>query len=327
MAGQGAYSEDILEASYAYGASPLTPTSLAEHRETFLFGYPITHSMAPILHATLFKGLSIPWSYKLLETADTSLFLPALKAPACIGCAVTMPHKVALVSAVDAITEEARVIGAINTVFQRKSPSGEIRCIGTNTDCVGVREALLQNFPEILLASQGAAGLVIGGGGACRSAIYALWKWLGVRRIYMVNRLKDEVDAIIEGFRSSGFGGDLIYVRSVEQVHTLDAPVIVVGTVPDFPPVEEGEVLARDLIKAFLGKEKKGYVLEMCYHPGPRTAFFDLAEKSGWRVLAGTEPMIYQGVAQQVLWTETPLSRFDLMEANRVIREALSQRR
>ena len=143
MSSQDDLPEDILEASYAYGSSPLTAISLTKPRKTFLFGYPIAHSMAPMLHATLFKGLSIPWSYKLLETPDTSLFLPALKAPACIGCAVTMPHKVALVPAVDAVTEEGRMIGAINTVFQRKSPSGEIRCIGTNTDCVGVREAFL----------------------------------------------------------------------------------------------------------------------------------------------------------------------------------------
>ena len=135
--------------------------------------------------------------------------------------------------------------------------------------------------------------------------------------------LKEEVDAIIEGFQSSGLGGELVYVGSLEQAYALEAPVVVVSTVPDFPPKEEGEILARDLVKVILGKEKKGYILEICYHPRPKTAFFELAEKAGWKVLPGTESMIYQGVAQQVLWTEMPLDRFDLVEANRVIREAL----
>jgi quinate dehydrogenase len=323
MSFQDAPPGDILKASYAYGSSPLTTTSLTEPRETFLFGYPIAHSMAPQLHATLFQGLNVPWSYKLLETQDSSLFLPALKAAACIGCAITMPYKVTLIKAVDAVTEEARMIGAINTIFQRKSTTGEIRYVGTNTDCVGVREAFLQNFPGILSKSRGAAGLIIGGGGACRSAVYALWKWLGVQRIYMVCRLKEEVDTIIESFKSTSFEGELIYVGSVEEAKALEAPVVVVGTVPDFPPKTEGELLARDLTNVFLGKERKGYVLEMCYHPEPKTAFYMLAEEAGWKVLPGTESMIYQGVAQQVLWTETPLERFDLMEANRVIKAAL----
>ena len=73
--------EDILKASYAYGSSPLTTAGLKEPHEMFLFGYPIAHSMAPQLHTTLFNGLNIPWSYKLLETKDPSLFLPAPKAP------------------------------------------------------------------------------------------------------------------------------------------------------------------------------------------------------------------------------------------------------
>ena len=205
------------------------------------------------------------------------------------------------------------MIGAINTVFQRKSSTGEIRYIGTNTDCVGIREAFLQNFPRILSKSRGAVGLIIGGGGACRSAVYTLWKWLGVKRIYMVCRLKGEVDTIIESFKNTAFEGELIYVGSVDEAKALDAPIVVVGTVPDFLPKTEGEILARELTNVLLGKEQKGYILEMCYHPEPKTTFFKLAEKAGWKVLPGTESMIYQGVAQQVLWTETPLERFDLV--------------
>ncbi|KAH8712039.1 hypothetical protein GQ44DRAFT_812862, partial [Phaeosphaeriaceae sp. PMI808] len=145
----------ILKVSYAYRSSPLTEASLTKPRKTFLFGYPIVHSLAPKLHATLFKGLNVPWTYQLLETQGSSLFPPALKASACIDCAIAMPYRVSL-NAVDAITEEARMIGAINTVFQRKSAIGEIQYIGTNTDCVGVREAFLQNCPGNLSESRGA---------------------------------------------------------------------------------------------------------------------------------------------------------------------------
>lgn len=232
-----------------------------------------------------------------------------------------MPHKVAFMSELDDITDEAKAVGAINTVFLRRR-DGRVRYVGTNTDTIGIREAFLQNCPEVLGQSRGKPALVIGGGGACRSAIYALWAWLGISRIYMVNRLKTEVDVIIEAFKTSGVDVELIYVDSVEQARTLEAPVLVVGTVPDFPQ-EPGEILAREVTNAFLEKEEKGVVLEMCYHPNIETEFFRLAERNGWRVLSGTEPMIHQGVAQQVLWLEKPLEVFDVEKAKSVIMSRL----
>ncbi|KAJ5966268.1 NAD(P)-binding protein [Penicillium waksmanii] len=317
--------ESTLKESYNYGSSCITSSRCENSQRAFLFGYPIAHSMAPLLHATLFKGVSLPWEYSLLETQDSSEFLPALKQQNVIGCAVTMPYKVTMMSAVDEVTDEGRIIGAINTVFLRKSADGSTKYIGTNTDCIGVREAFLQNCPGIVSKSTGNPGLVIGGGGACRAAIYALWKWMGVKEIYVVNRLESEIRAIIDSFKATDFGGELIWVSSVNQAAALEAPVLVVGTVPDFPPKEEGEILARNIVQTFLDKEEKGYILEMCYHPRPHTAFFNLGERAGWKMLCGTESMIWQGVAQQILWTELALEKFNLDGAARVITESLDK--
>lgn len=317
--------EDTLQASYAFGSSVTSASEHAKPLRTFLFGYPIAHSLAPLLHHSLFKGLGVPWTYTLLETQDKTQFLPALTREDIVGCAVTMPYKVEMMSAVDELTEEGRMIGAINTVFLRRGPDGKKKYVGTNTDCVGVREAFLQNFPGILDRSTGRAGLVIGGGGAARAAVYALWKWLGVGRIYMVNRLESEVVTIIDSFKAVGFTGEVVWIGSEEAAREADAPVVVVGTVPDFPPVAEGEKLARNITTVFLNKPEKGYILEMCYHPNPVTSFFDEAVKAGWTVLPGTESMIYQGVAQQTLWTELPLEKFQLDEAKYLIKKAVNQ--
>jgi quinate dehydrogenase len=170
-----------------------------------------------------------------------------------------MPHKVTLVSAVDHVTEEGRLIGAINTVFVRKTASGTRTYIGTNTDCVGVREAFLQNFPDVRARAEGKAALVIGAGGASRAAVYALWKWLGARKIYIVNRLESEAAAMIASFREAdAFTGELVWVGSVEQARELETPVLVVGTVPDLVPMEEGEIVARDVVDCFLGGSRRG---------------------------------------------------------------------
>lgn len=313
--------DETLEESFKYGSSALSPTSYQATQQTFLFGYPITHSLAPLLHSTLFKSVSLGWKYELHETQDASEFLPTLRRPSIIGCAITMPYKVTMMSSVDAVTDEGKTIGAINTVFLRKNTKGIAQYIGTNTDCIGVREAFLQNFPGILEKSTGKPGMVIGGGGACRAAIYALWKWMGVSTIYMVNRLETEVRTIMKSFRDIGFDAELVWVGSLEKALALESPVLIVGTVPDFPPKTEEEIIARQIVQSFLRREQKGFVLDMCYHPKPETEFYNISKEAEWEVIHGTESMIWQGVAQQVLWTELPFDKFDLTEATRFIKD------
>lgn len=325
---------DTLKLSYAYGTSPLTPTSLTEPLKTYLFGYPIAHSLAPLLHNTLFSALNTNWNYSLIESTNFDDFLPKLKADNCIGSAVTMPHKVNFISQVDDLTEEGRMIGAINTIFLRLDAAGNKRYIGTNTDCIGIREAFLQNHPDILSRSAGKPAVIVGGGGACRSAVYACWKWLGASQIYLVNRIPEEVTAIIDAFKAAGCPANLIHVATLEQAQALETPVVVIGTVPDFPPKEPGEILARKIVEEFLQRDvqraegaTKGYVHEMCYHPHPITAFYKLSENNGWAVIPGTEAMIHQGIAQQVLWAEKKLEEFPVDQANAVIRKALEEAR
>ena len=218
------------------------------------------------------------------------------------------------------------MIGAINTVFKRKDVQGKVKLIGTNTDTIGVREAFLLNFPNIVDRSKGKPALVVGGGGACRSALYALWKWMGVSKIYMVNRLDEETLAIKGAFDSAaGFDGELLRVTSVAQAENLEAPVLIVGTVPDVEPKEPGEILARHITMCFLEKKEKGVVLEMCYHPAPKTTFYELATGLGWDVLLGRESMVHQGIAQQVLWREEDISKESVKEAENIVRAALER--
>lgn len=303
----------------------MVDSKLERPGRTYLFGHPLHQSLAPLLHSTIFNSLGVPWTYEPIDSIDKHDFIPKLKADDCVGSAVTMPHKVAWMDECDDVTEEGRVIGAINTVFIRKDPdTGKRRYIGTNTDCVGVREAFLNNFPDILSETSGKPALVIGGGGAARSAIYALYKWLGASEVYIVNRFEHEVKDIISSFSQAPEKPKLLHVATREQVKQLDAPVVIVGTVPDFPPSTKEETLAREIGLEFLKKDEKGYVLEMCYHPKIVTRFYALAEKENWRVLPGTESMIYQGIAQEVLWMEKPLAEMPFKEARGAIVKALA---
>lgn len=313
--------------SFDYGSSMFDASNdrLASHK-IFLFGYPIAQSLAPLLHNTLFKSSSVPWNYSLVESKDKNDILPKLSDPMCIGIAVTMPHKVTFMSQVDFVTAEARIIGAINTVFKRRTLNNKTMLIGTNTDCIGIREAFLQSSPDILRQSSGRPALIIGGGGTCRGSIYALWKWLGVSEIYLVNRLASEIVEIMESFQAHPeFTGTLVHVETVEQATSLESPALIVGAVPNCAPKEPGEIAARKIITHFLARECKGVALEMCYAPKIKTEFFELAKGNGWQVIPGTEPMIYQGIAQQALWLELPSSAINVAGAEEVIHQALTK--
>ena len=85
----------------------------------------------------------------MIESLDATDFLPLLRSPHCISAAVAMPHKVSIMSEVDALIKGAHVIGAINTIVMHLDERGGRRYIGANTDCISNQEAFLQNLPRI----------------------------------------------------------------------------------------------------------------------------------------------------------------------------------
>lgn len=235
-----------------------------------------------------------------------------------------MPNKVAIMTHLDEVTEECREVGACNTVFFREENGKRVFC-GTNTDVIGIRESFYQNVtnPDAIFHNKPA--MVIGGGGAARSAVYALQKWMRATKIYLVNRDATEVQAVIDECVARGYGDKLVHVATVAEAEALESPGAIVACVPDFPPKTEEEIVARAIIETFFNKERKGSILEMCYNPNPYTEIGDLAEKAGWQVILGTEALIWQGLEQDRYWTGLPFDKLPVEKAKEVIAARLAQ--
>ncbi|PPJ55897.1 hypothetical protein CBER1_03800 [Cercospora berteroae] len=291
-------------------------------RHGYLFGYPIAHSYSPLLHNTVFQELGLPWSFQLLESTDMSQFLSLIKDQRLYGSAVTMPHKVAIIPHLDELTDEGRAVGAVNTIFLRDG-----KYVGTNTDTIGVRESFFQNISNPEEVFLGRPGLVVGGGGAARSAVYALVAYMKCSTVYLVNRDPAEVEAVMSWCKSEGYGDGLVHVKTVAEAEALEGAGAIVACVPNFPPVTEAEKEARRITEVFLNKSHKGAMLEMCYHPSPWTELGGLAEAAGWKVILGTEAMIYQGFAQHTLWHGRIIEQLPVEEVKKVVAHALSQAR
>ncbi|KAK7748214.1 Quinate dehydrogenase [Diatrype stigma] len=246
-------------------------------RHGYLFGHKLEASLSPLFHNTIYRELGLKWEQLRLDSSDIPQFLSLIQDPKFYGASVTMPNKVAIMEHLDEVTEECREVGACNTIFVRErdgddgSPQRRIYC-GANTDVVGVREAFYQNVADPDAVFHDKPAMVIGGGGAARSAVYALWKWMRATKIYLVNRDAAEVRAVMADCTARGYGGDafLVHLETVEQAAQADVlPGAIVACVPDLPPNTDEEKTARAVVETVLKKDRKGCMLEMCYNPSP----------------------------------------------------------
>ncbi|PYH87137.1 shikimate 5-dehydrogenase [Aspergillus uvarum CBS 121591] len=310
---------------------PEEPITIPADRDgvAYLYGHPLLNSLSPPLHKTVYEKLGLNWiQIPLSSVTGTSetypppytrsppidKFLASIRAnPKFVGSSVTMPWKVAIMPHLDELTEDARQAGACNTIFLRTDEkTGERRYVGTNTDCNGIREALVQNSPDPA-GFRGKPALVVGGGGTARTAVYVFRKWLGASQIYIVNRDAAEVAAILEEDRQRNAGVDsgslapIIPVTDPAVAASLETPAAIVSGIPNYPPKSPEEINARQVLQALLGSKDdakpKGVILEMCYHPVPWTEIAELADAAGWKVIQGSEALIWQGLEQARLWT------------------------
>ena len=133
-----------------------------------VIGDAVRGSLSPRLHNAAFAALGLNWVYVGFRVPRDRLeaALRGLAALGAAGANITVPHKEAALAYLDETTDDARVIGAVNTV----QVAGD-RLIGHNTDAAGLLDALRLDggvMPEEQRA------VIVGAGGAARAAAFAL---------------------------------------------------------------------------------------------------------------------------------------------------------
>lgn len=85
---------------------------------TGVLGYPIEHSKSPQMHNFAFKSLGLDYVYMAFEIQEGLIKegVDAMKILNAIGFNITMPHKKEVIGVLDEVSEEARIIGSVNTV-------------------------------------------------------------------------------------------------------------------------------------------------------------------------------------------------------------------
>ena len=132
-----------------------------------LFGWPVGHSRSPAMHNAALRELGLNWAYLLLPVRREHVCdaVRGLRGLAFAGANVTVPHKLAVMEALDEVMPEAQAIGAVNTIVNRDG-----YLVGYNTDGIGFLRALREGGFE----PQGCRALLLGAGGASRAILHAL---------------------------------------------------------------------------------------------------------------------------------------------------------
>ena len=140
---------------------------VASTRPVAVLGWPVRHSLSPVIHNAAFAHEGLDLVYLALPVApdDLPCVVEALGAIGAVGANVTVPHKVAVARLCGRLTEEAGLVGAVNTLAW-----GDDGLLGDNTDATGLRDALVRQVGP----RAGERVLVVGTGGAARAAAVAV---------------------------------------------------------------------------------------------------------------------------------------------------------
>jgi shikimate dehydrogenase len=245
-----------------------------------LIGKSLLHSFSPAYFNEKFvvHGLT-DYSYQAFE-------LPEINQPVLNnlivqeklnGFNVTIPYKEAVVTFLDEMSNDAKAIGAVNTIEVRWLNNLSYTLKGYNTDWTGFLKAIR---PFLTVHHQQA--LIIGTGGASKAIAYAL-KSLGID-YFFVSRNKTE-----------GQSNFLNYTELNQNA--INHFKLIINTTPlgTFPEIDACPAIPYQ----YIGKEH--LICDLVYNPS-KTKMMELASMGGASVLNGLSMLQFQADEAWEIW-------------------------
>ncbi len=256
-----------------------------------VIGSPVIHSLSPLLHNTAFAALGLGEHWRSfafeVDPGEAPAALEAMRRAAITGLSVTMPHKAAVAALVDACSDTARRLEAVNCVLNRGG-----LLAGSNTDGEGFISSLARG---VGFDPAGRQCVVVGAGGAARAVVLAL-AVSGAAGVAIVNRTPERA---FEAAELAGPVGSTVTLTDRSIAEAVSAADLVVNATPvgmaGGAPADEW-LVPPDL----LGPGQ--VAADLVYAPRP-TRWLGDAAAAGATVLDGLGMLVHQAAAQLALWT------------------------
>ncbi|MFC1562479.1 shikimate dehydrogenase [candidate division KSB1 bacterium] len=259
-----------------------------------LFGYPIKHTLSPLMHNISFDYHEMDWVYLPFETKpkDLEKAVIGLKSIGVTGFNITMPFKEDIIKLLDEVDDEVEKMSAVNTV---KNANGKL--IGYNTDHRGFFRTF-ENYKDDV---KGESVIMFGAGGAAKAVLYSLLYRFEPEDILVLDVLEDKIDkmnAIIDSWCiNKRVSFNIINRVSNFNEKIRNAKLIInaspVGMTPD---VEKSVIEDENIL------HENHIVYDLVYNP-IKTAILKMAEKRGAIAIGGLDMLIYQGAEAFKIWT------------------------
>ena len=257
-----------------------------ESKRYGIIGFPLKHTLSPLMHNGLFEGNGINAFYFPFEILPekfekTVPFLKILFS----GFNVTVPYKESIIPFLDGICEKSIQIGAVNTVFFREG-----KWLGTNTDWIGFAENVELDYG---ITFKDKTVLILGAGGSSRACMYAaLWK--GAKKIIICNRTLSKAEEMIRNISSyvnvSAIGMDNNKLKQAGEEADILINTTSIG-------LSDKDVHYMD----FSGVPETSFVYDLIY--SRQTDFICRANAAGLKTGNGKGMLVRQGRYAFEAWT------------------------
>ena len=241
-----------------------------------LIGFPLGHSFSIGYFNEKFQNEGIDAEYINFEIPTIDA-LPAVleSAPELKGLNVTIPYKENVIDFLDAISPEARAIGAVN-VIRISRRGGKLHLKGFNSDVIGFRQSI-----EPLLEKHHKKALILGTGGASKAINHGL-KSLGLETVFVSRYERD---------------GMIQYDKVTPEVIKEYNVIVNCTPVGMYPHVDECPKLPYEAMN------HDTLLYDLLYNPD-ETLFMKKGAEYGATVKNGLEMLLLQAFASWEFWTD-----------------------
>ena len=251
---------------------------------------PIKHSISPFIHnrafeATNTNGVYLAWEVEGTDLAET---VANIRRYQMFGINLSMPYKEQVIPYLDQLSEEARLIGAVNTVVNREGT-----LIGYNTDGKG----FFKSLPSFKIS--GKRMVLLGAGGAAKAILaQAILDGVSQVSVFVRSASIEKARPYLEKLQhETGFRVDLFALEDVQDLQDsiTQADLLVnatsVGMDGSSQPIPTSIVLPEKLL-----------VADVIYQPF-ETPFLKWAKNQGNQSINGLGMLLYQAAEAFELWT------------------------
>ena len=265
---------------------------------------PIKHSISPFIHnsafeATATNGVYVAWEIEASDLAETVANVGRYQM---FGINLSMPYKEQVIPYLDALSEEARLIGAVNTVVNDKGS-----LIGYNTDGKG----FFQSLPSFTIS--GKQMTLLGAGGAAKAIlVQAILDGASQIAVFVRSASMEKTRPYLENLQEqTGFKVDLYALEDIEelQARIANSDLLVnatsVGMDGQSSPISGSISLPENLL-----------VADIIYQPF-ETPFLKWARGQGNPAVNGLGMLLYQAAEAFQLWTGKEMPTAEIWQSLR----------